>query len=246
MSNAAAAPVIEEVADTFPDLQGWVDAHILPRTSPTHPQPAQPSPGASAGFTALVNAPETHLGFSVLAMTLPPTAVTRQGTRHRESSTFLLPLVAGQVETLLTTRVVLTTSTSRDLISLQRKLSACPIFSDCAINRIEWGPGGNAPIDWCHAQGITDPLSVLEVRLYYYDHLGSTTDLRVGSVHLESVHSEKYGSWNPLQNQQFIKGEEDTDSLTLAQDNADSIRAAEFVKLRCSAATVNGTQSEAI
>ena len=109
----------------------------------------------------------------------------------------------------------------------------------------EWGPGGNAPIDWCHAHGITDPLSVLEVRQYYYDHLRSTTDLRVGSVHLESVYSERYGPWNPLQTQQFIEGEENTDSLTLAQDNADSIRAAEFVKLRCSAATVNGTQSEA-
>ena len=85
------------------------------------------------------------------------------------------------------------------------------------------------------------------MRQYYYDHFGSaTTDRRVGSVHLESVYFEKYGPWNPLQTQQFIKGEEDTDSLTLAQDNADSIRAAEFVKLRCSAATVNGTQSEAI
>ena len=66
MSNAA-APVIEEVASVLPDLQGWAGSHILPRTSPTHPQSTQPSPGASAGFTALVNAPETHLGFSVLA-----------------------------------------------------------------------------------------------------------------------------------------------------------------------------------
>jgi hypothetical protein len=107
------------------------------------------------------------------------------------------------------------------------------------------GPGGNAPIDWCHAHGIIDPLSVLEVRQYYYDHFGgTTTDL--GSNRLESVYFEKYGPWNPLQTQQIIKGEENTDSLTLAQDNADSMREAEFVKLRCSAATVNGTQSEAV
>jgi hypothetical protein len=236
----------------LPDLQGWAAAHILARTQPADTQPAQPGSAASAGFTALVNAPETHLGFSVLALTQPTACTPNQGDMHEthlgshpESSTFLLPLVAGQVETLLTTRVVLTTSTSRDLLSLQRKLSACPIFSDYVIEHIEWGPGGNAPIDWCHAHGITDPLSVLEVRQYYYDHLGSTTDLRVGSVHLESVYSERYGPWNPLQTQQFIEGEENTDSLTLAQDNADSIRAAEFVKLRCSTATVNGTQSEA-
>ena len=234
----------------LPDLQSWAAAHILAHTQPTHTQPAQLGHTTSAGFTALVNAPETHLRFSVLAMTLPTACTPNQGDTH-ESSTFLLTYTEGQVEalpyteTLLTTRVVLTTSTSRDLISLQRKLSACPIFSDCAVERIEWGPGGNAPIDWCHAQGITDPLSVLEVRLYYYDHLESTTDLRVGSVHLESVYFEKYGPWNPLQIQQFNKGEEDTDSLTLAQDDVDSIRAAEFVKLRCSAATVNGTQSEA-
>ena len=227
----------------LPDLQDWAAAHILAHTQPASTQPTQPENGAGVKHT-LCDSPETPLEFVVMAITRP-SAVTPMGAL-RESSTFLLPLVAGQVETLLTTRVVLTTSTSRDLISLQRKLSACPIFSDCAIERIEWVPGGNAPIDWCHAHGITDPLSVLEVRLYYYDHLGSTTDLRVGSVHLESVHSEKYGPWNPLQNQQFIKGEEDTDSLTLAQDNADSMREAEFVKLRCSAATVNGTQSEAV
>jgi len=143
--------------------------------------------------------------------------------------------------------VVLTTSTSRDLISLQRKLSACPIFSDYVIECIQWGPGGNAPIHWCHAHGITDPLSILEVRQYYYDHFGgTTTDLRVGSSHLESVYFERYGPWNPLQIQQFIKGEENKNSLTLAQDNVDSIRAAEFVKLRCPAATVDGTQSEAV
>ena len=160
-----------------------------------------------------------------MAITRPSAVIPRGALR--ESPTFLLPLVAGQVETLLTTRVVLTTSTSRDLISLQRKLLACPIFSDYVIERIQWGPGGNAPIDWCHVHGITDPLSVLEVRQHYYDHSGgTTTDLRVGSSHLETAYFEKYGPLKPLQIQQFIKGEKNKNSLTLAQDNADSIRAA--------------------
>ena len=60
-----------EVPMVLPDLQGWAAAHILARTQPADTQPAQPGSAASAGFTALVNAPETHLGFSVLALTLP-------------------------------------------------------------------------------------------------------------------------------------------------------------------------------
>ena len=67
--------------------------------------------------------------------------------------------------------MVLTTSISRDLLSLQCKLSACPIFSDYVIEHIEWGPEGNAPINWWHAHGITDPFSILEVCQYDYDHL---------------------------------------------------------------------------
>ena len=143
---------------TLPALQDWAAAHTLALT-----QPAQPENGASVQ-TTLCDSPETPLEFVVMAITRP-FAITP------ESSTFLLPLVPGQVETLLTTRVVLTTSTSRDLISLQRKLSACPIFSDYVIECIQWGPGGNAPIHWCHAHGITDPFSILEVHQYYYDHL---------------------------------------------------------------------------
>jgi hypothetical protein len=42
------------------------------------------------------------------------------------------------------------------------------------------------------------------------------------------VYFERYGPWNPLQIQQFIKGEEHKNSLTLAQDNVDSIRAKGF------------------
>ena len=253
MANAA-DPMAGEVREPIPDLQGWTDAHRLALSQPANTQPAQSEDGASGGiYTTLVNSPETPLGFTVLSITLP-SAVTPKTSELPESTTFLLPYTEGQVEapplhggsSLLTTRVVLTTSTSRDLISLQRKLTACPIFFDCAIERIEWGPGGNAPINWCHAHGITDPLSVLEVSKYYYDHFESTTDLRAGLVHLESVYSEKYGPWNPLQIQQPIKGEEDIDSLTLAQDNASSTRAAESVKLMCSTATVNGTLSEAI
>ena len=101
----------------LPYTEGQVEANT---------QPTQPKDGASAK-TALCDSPETPLGFSVMAIT-SPIAVTPQSA-SRESSTFLLPLGVGQVETLLTTRAVLTTSTSRDLISLQQKLSACPIFS---------------------------------------------------------------------------------------------------------------------
>ena len=174
-----------EVAAVLPDLQDWAATRTLARSQPANTQPTQPKDGAGAK-TALCDSPETPLGFSVMAITSPITVTPQSASR--ESSTFLLPLGVGQVETLLTTRAVLTTSTSRDLISLQQKLSACPIFSQ----------------------------------------------------------NGEYGPWNPLQTQQFVKGEENTDSLTLAQGNADSIRAAELVKLRWSATAVNGTQSEAV
>ena len=86
----------------LPDPQGWTAAHILAHTQPTGTQFAQLGRTTNAGFTALVNAHETHLGFSVLATTLPTACARHQGNMH-ESSTFLFPYTEGQVEALLQT-----------------------------------------------------------------------------------------------------------------------------------------------
>ena len=136
------APMIEEVASALPDLKGWVGSHILPHTSPASAQFTQLGHTASAGFTALVNAPETHLGFSVLAMTLPTSVCFPNTDDMHESSTFLLPYTEGQVEALLQTPMAqaggkkkgfrLTTGTDRgheQISSLKAELLSddCPL-----------------------------------------------------------------------------------------------------------------------
>ena len=135
-------------------------AHILAHTQPTGTQPAQLGHTTGAGFTALVNAPETQLGYSVLAMTLPTACTPNQGGTH-ESSTFLLPYTEGQVEALLQTPMAqagqgkkrgfrLTSGTTRDhehVSSLQVELLAneCPLAGD-TVRKIWAGPGGIAPL----------------------------------------------------------------------------------------------------
>ena len=102
---------------TLPALQDWAAARTLALTQPT-----QPKNGASVQ-TTLRDSPETPLGFSVMAITLP-TAVTPMGALPA-STTFLLPYTEGQVEALLTVPLAaaakakrkgfrLTTGTSRD------------------------------------------------------------------------------------------------------------------------------------
>ena len=102
---------------TLPALQDWAAARTLALTQPT-----QPKDGASVQ-TTLRDSPETPLGFSLMAITLP-TAVTPMGASPA-STTFLLPYTEGQVEALLTAPLAaaakakrkgfrLTTGTSRD------------------------------------------------------------------------------------------------------------------------------------
>jgi hypothetical protein len=204
----------------LPDLQGWAAAHILAHTQPADTQPAQPGRATSAGFTALVNAPETHLGFSVLALTLPTACTPNQGDMH-ESSTFLLPYTEGQVEALLQTPMAranksersgfrLTSGTTRDhehASSLKVELLAqeCPLTRD-TVRKIWAGPGGIAPLAWCLAHKITDPLSHLQVRKYYWHHFGVAITNPTDSVHMGSIYLLSYNFWSLAQTSQFIEG----------------------------------------
>ena len=235
MSNAAAAPVIEEVADTLPDLQGWVDAHILPRTSPTHPQPTQLGRGASAGFTALVNAPETHLGFSVLAMTLPISVCAPNTGDLHKSSTLLLPYTDGQVESLLQTPMAQagrkargfrqTTGTERDhehVSSIKAELLSekCPLAEGTVLSILA-GHGGIAPLAWCFENKITDPLANAEIRMYYWHHFGVAITKPKGSVHSGAIYYKSYNFWS------FSQACEYMDGVEISPDNTDNIELTE-------------------
>ena len=66
MSQVTSPEIDGEVQTALPGLQGWVAARTLACTKPTDTQPTQLGHTTTgAGFTALVNAPETHLGSSV-------------------------------------------------------------------------------------------------------------------------------------------------------------------------------------
>ena len=152
-------------------------------------------------------------------MTLPM-AVTPQGLPH-ESSTFLLPYSEGQVEALLQTPMAqankskrsgfrLTSGTTRDhehVSSLQVELLAkeCPLAGG-TVRKIWAGPGGIAPLAWCVAHKITDPLSHLQVRMYYWHHFGVAITHPTDSVHAGSIYYRSYLFWSAAQTNQFIEG----------------------------------------
>ena len=213
-------PVIGEVPVALPDLQEWAAAHILAHSQPTDTQPTQIGHTTGAGFTALVNAPETHLGFSVLAMTLPTAVTPNKGLPH-ESSTFLLPYTEGQVEALLQTPMAqassskrsgfrLTTGTTRDhehVSSLKVELLSddCPLAVG-TIQKILAGPGGIAPLAWCLAHKVTDPLANEEVRMYYWHHFGVAITKPTGSVHTGCIYYNAYNFWSLSQTCEFMQG----------------------------------------
>ena len=124
------------------------------------------------------------------------------------STTFLLPYTEGQVEALLTIPMALagkgkrkgsrlTSWTSRDheqVSSLYGELMSenCPLTQD-SVQVIWEGPGGIAPIEWCHAHGVTDPLSHSQVRVYYWAHFGVAIKNPTGSMHAGSIYYSLYG-----------------------------------------------------
>jgi len=165
-----------------------------------------------------------------MAITLP-TAVTPMGASPA-STTFLLPYTEGQVEALLTIPMAaaakgkkkgfrLTAGTSRDheqVSSLYGELMSetCPLTQD-SVQVIWGGPGGIAPIEWCLAHGVTDPLSHRQVRVYYWVHFGVAITSPTGSVHAGSIYYSLYGFWSLAQTSQFIEGIEitaDTEAYT--------------------------------
>ena len=90
------------------------------------------------------------------------------------------------------------------------------------------GPGGIAPLAWCVEHRITDPLSHLQVRRYYWHHFGVAITNPTDSVHMGSIYYRSYNFWSLAQTMQFIEGVEvSPDSSSLLQPLEESSAAAD-------------------
>ena len=122
----------------------------------------------------------------------------------------------------------LTFGTTRDhehVSSLKVELLAkeCPLTRD-TVHRIWAGPGDIAPLAWCVAHKIADPLSHLQVRRYYWHHFGVAITNPTDSVHAGSIYYLSYNFWSLAQTSQFIEGAEVTPDITSQQPLEDSLQ----------------------
>ena len=203
MSDVAPAPI--EEMKSIPSIGLWRGC-------------LEPPHGGSDQLNQLTLAvrPESPLGYMVAPMTVPR-SVAPLGDHSTESITFLLPYTEGQIESLLSRPMQgMTKKSGYSLVQGSgRDYETCAAMieemkdsslSQEQCNAIWAGPGGVAPLDWCHHHGITDPLSRKDVRRHYWEHFGiGITD--PNGVHAGSIYWRGYGAYNEEQALQYIDGE---------------------------------------